>query len=245
MTTSAQSFINQILEAWNNVQKAEGDALKHAIDCGKLTLAKDNIEAENNGKAASDKTKWLDWLETNTHIPQTTASLYMRLAKHRNLIKKAKTIREAIKMLPTAPVKPEVQVSRDKRKADNDAARQAVNDLRKIGWKPEQTLEEVQDARLKQMDEKDLAEKIKPKTLDALAERRLKAQDDGQRKGFIVKLVRELSLQDAVDVMSHAFPEKWDVWRKALDERAASPPKSDPPPRTSQPSQAALSVAAG
>src|SRR5207245_11015440 len=62
------------------------NALTNAIKAGeKLNLAKENIKAA--------KRSWLDWLRdevkipgTDRSLPQTTASLYMRLAKHKSLL---------------------------------------------------------------------------------------------------------------------------------------------------------------
>jgi hypothetical protein len=95
--SSAQSFIKQILASYDQVSKAEANVLDHAITCGELlTLAKESVKAER-------KENWLPWLKTNCPgIPQTTASLYMRLAKRKELIveKKPKSIREADKLIP-------------------------------------------------------------------------------------------------------------------------------------------------
>jgi hypothetical protein len=98
MSNSAASFIDQIKAEYRAVVEAETNALPHAIKCGEyLILAQENLKAEKGGK-------WLDWLETNCQIPQTTASLYMRLAKHKKLVGgKAKSINEARKLLPTTP----------------------------------------------------------------------------------------------------------------------------------------------
>ena len=87
--SSAASFIDQINAAYREVVKAESAALPHAIKCGEfLNLAKENLKAEKGGK-------WKDWLETNCEVKQTTASLYMRLAKNKKVAAKAKSIREA------------------------------------------------------------------------------------------------------------------------------------------------------
>ena len=45
--------------------------------------------------------KWGEWLKVNCpEIAQETASLYMRLAEHKKLVAKAKSIREARDLLP-------------------------------------------------------------------------------------------------------------------------------------------------
>ena len=98
MTTtrnSAASFVDQIKAEYREVVSAEANALPHAIKCGEfLNLAKENLKAERGGK-------WLDWLKANcSEIEQETASLYMRLAKHKAKVFKAESIREARKLLP-------------------------------------------------------------------------------------------------------------------------------------------------
>jgi hypothetical protein len=94
MSNSAASFIDQINAAYREVVKAETSALPHAIRCGEfLTLAKENLKAEQGGK-------WSEWLDANCEIEQETASLYMRLAKNKKLVSKAKSINEARTLLP-------------------------------------------------------------------------------------------------------------------------------------------------
>ena len=80
----ALSFVGQIMTAYKKAAKAESEALPHAIECGKfLNLAKENVKAA--------KGKWLPWLKENCpEIPQTTASLYMRLAEKQDAIAEAK-----------------------------------------------------------------------------------------------------------------------------------------------------------
>jgi hypothetical protein len=97
MSNSAASFIDQIKAAYREVVKAETSALPHAIKCGEfLNLAKENLKAERGGN-------WLDWLGLNCpEIAQETASLYMRLAKHKSEVRKAKSINEARDLLPKA-----------------------------------------------------------------------------------------------------------------------------------------------
>jgi hypothetical protein len=82
--TKALTYVPQIKEAHTKVLVAERggykSALEHAITCGRLlTDAKETV----------GHTKWKEWRET--YIPdlkQTTASLYMRLYKHEDLLKK-------------------------------------------------------------------------------------------------------------------------------------------------------------
>jgi hypothetical protein len=88
-TSSADAFLPQIRAAIDEAADAEGTALDAAIRAGHLLQkAKDNVKAE--------KVKWSTWLIKNA-INQTTASLYKRLAKHEEEIRKAgyRSIREA------------------------------------------------------------------------------------------------------------------------------------------------------
>jgi hypothetical protein len=96
MSNSAASFVDQINTEYREVVKAERAALPHAIKCGELlNHAKENVKAE--------KMKWGDWLKVNCpEISQETASLYMRIAEHKRLVSKAKSIREARDLLPKA-----------------------------------------------------------------------------------------------------------------------------------------------
>ena len=58
---TALAFIGQIQTEHKAVLKADGEALKHAIECGKaLNLAKENVVAA--------KGKWTKWREE--HIPE-------------------------------------------------------------------------------------------------------------------------------------------------------------------------------
>src|SRR5215471_21199314 len=93
--TSALSFVGQIQTEHKAVLKADGEALKHAIECGKyLNLAKENV------LAAKPKGKWTKWREENiTEISQQTASLYMRLAENEEAIAKCTSIRQADELL--------------------------------------------------------------------------------------------------------------------------------------------------
>src|SRR5215471_18599149 len=86
---SALSFIGQIQTEHKAVLKADGEALKHAIECGKaLNLAKANVLAA--------KGKWTKWREEHLpEISQQTASLYMRLAENEEAVADCTSIREA------------------------------------------------------------------------------------------------------------------------------------------------------
>src|SRR5215472_831944 len=95
---NALSFVGKIKTAFKAAQKAEGDALKHATECGyHLNLAKENVEEA--------KGKWKSWCKENIpEIPQTTENLYRRLAlahgNDENIFADCKSIRDAIKKLP-------------------------------------------------------------------------------------------------------------------------------------------------
>jgi hypothetical protein len=73
---NALSFVGQIMTAYKAVMKAEGQALKYAIECGEaLNLAKENVES------TKPKGKWKDWLaEHCKEIPPRTERLYRQLA---------------------------------------------------------------------------------------------------------------------------------------------------------------------
>jgi hypothetical protein len=88
---NALNFVGQIMKAYNAAEKARGTALKYAIECGEyLNLAKENVIA------AKGKGKWKSWLTENCpDVHQTTAELYMRLAKNKNKIADCKSVRDA------------------------------------------------------------------------------------------------------------------------------------------------------
>ena len=81
MTESkADSFVADIVEAHANYVNSTKRGFRYALDCGKfLNLAQEDLE-QTQGKG-----KWLAWLKEKTGIPQTTANLYQRLAKHRDM----------------------------------------------------------------------------------------------------------------------------------------------------------------
>ena len=88
---NALNFVGQIMKAYNAAEKARGTALKYAIECGEyLNLAKENVIA------AKGKGKWKSWLKENCpDVHQTTAELYMRLAKNKAKIKDCISVRDA------------------------------------------------------------------------------------------------------------------------------------------------------
>lgn len=73
---NALSFVGQIMTAYKAVMKAEGQALKYAIECGvALNLAKENVES------TKPKGKWNVWLKENcSEIQPRTERLYRQLA---------------------------------------------------------------------------------------------------------------------------------------------------------------------
>jgi hypothetical protein len=103
-TDNALSFVGKIKTAYKAAQKADGEALKYAIECGEqLNLAIENVEAT--------KGKWKPWCQENIpEIPQTTENLYRRLASahadDENIFADCKSIRDAIKKLPKRERKP-------------------------------------------------------------------------------------------------------------------------------------------
>ena len=96
---NALSFVGQIMTAYNAVTKAEGQALKYAIECGEaLNLAKENVES------TKPKGKWKDWLaEHCKEIPPRTERSYRQLAsavnENSNIFADCESIRDAVKKL--------------------------------------------------------------------------------------------------------------------------------------------------
>src|SRR5215469_10565531 len=96
---NALSFVGQIMTAYKAVMKAEGQALKYAIECGEaLNLAKENVES------TKPKGKWKDWLaEHCKEIPPRTERLYRQLASafedDPHIFAGCESIRDAVKKL--------------------------------------------------------------------------------------------------------------------------------------------------
>jgi hypothetical protein len=109
----ALTFAEQINAAHQEHIRSAKGTLDYAIKAGELLiLAKETVDAENDGKRG----KWEDWL--NDHcpdIPETTARMYMRLAKGKDHIRKQQrvvaslaaegklSIRAALKLIPPDP----------------------------------------------------------------------------------------------------------------------------------------------
>jgi hypothetical protein len=73
---NALAFVGQIQTEHKAVLKADGEALKHAIECGKyLNLAKENVES------TKPKGKWSAWLKEHcSEIQPRTERVYRQLA---------------------------------------------------------------------------------------------------------------------------------------------------------------------
>jgi len=88
-----------INEAYDAAKASMTTFLQHAMTCG------DHL---HKAKEKAGKNGWLKWLEENTKVPQTTASLYMRLATNRSTISNALandpalSITKALELLPKA-----------------------------------------------------------------------------------------------------------------------------------------------
>jgi hypothetical protein len=98
-SNSLADLAARIVAEHGAVGSATQDSLRHAIAAGELL-----IEA----KGHIGRGQWLDWLQ-KYEIPQTTASLYMRLAKNREEIESqssnsvaSSTIRGALRLLKPA-----------------------------------------------------------------------------------------------------------------------------------------------
>jgi hypothetical protein len=94
----------RIADAHAQVGAATKSALTHALSAGDLLL---------EARSRIGRGQWLEWLQKPCGIPQTTASLYMRLAKNREFIEAqtsngvaSLTVRAALRLLkPKAPRK--------------------------------------------------------------------------------------------------------------------------------------------
>lgn len=119
----ALSYVPQIMAAYDKVINATNGSLNHAIEAGELL---------NSAKAVIAKGKWLRWLGHNLPtIPQTTASLYMRLAENKTVIDKQRvasaieegklSIRAAAKLIPQSAKAMETAAKRKATLAENKA----------------------------------------------------------------------------------------------------------------------------
>jgi hypothetical protein len=130
----ALSYVQRIIAAYEKATNATKGSLAHAIEAGELL---------NSAKEALPKKgEWLRWLGHNLpNIPQTTASLYMRLAENKNVIDKQRvasaidqgglSIRAAAKFIPSSAKAIEAAATRAATKAAKKAVAAAnqVEDL--------------------------------------------------------------------------------------------------------------------
>lgn len=79
--SSAAGFVDLINDAYREIMKAESGALPHALRCGDyLNRAKESVKSERRQKRS-------EWLNLNCpDISQETASVYMRLDEHKDLV---------------------------------------------------------------------------------------------------------------------------------------------------------------
>jgi hypothetical protein len=118
---NALSFVGQIKTEHKAVLKADGEALKHAIECGKyLNLAKENV--------AAGRGKWGKWREENVpEISQQTASLYMRLAEYEEAVAECTSIRGADLALRALNAPDDPSMKSDESAEDEADAADATN----------------------------------------------------------------------------------------------------------------------
>jgi len=130
-TTGDAALVSKIIAACQQVTDASNGSLRHAIEAGELL---------NSAKQAlPKKAGWLRWLGSNLPtIPQTTASLYMRLAKNKDVIDKQRvasaidegklSIRAAAKLIPPDE-KQKAAAAKRKETAEANKANAAANQL--------------------------------------------------------------------------------------------------------------------
>jgi hypothetical protein len=124
----ARSYVPQIRAAYEKVINASRGSLNYAIEAGELLNSAKQAMATKGG--------WLRWLGHNLpDIPQTTASLYMRLAENKNVIDKQRvasaidkgklSIRAAAKLIPQTEKSKAAAAERAATKAKNKATKAA------------------------------------------------------------------------------------------------------------------------
>jgi hypothetical protein len=124
----ARSYVPQIRAAYEKVINASRGSLNYAIEAGELLNSAKQAMATKGG--------WLRWLGHNLpDIPQTTASLYMRLAENKNVIDKQRvasaidkgklSIRAAAKLIPQTEKAKAAAAERAATKAKNKATKAA------------------------------------------------------------------------------------------------------------------------
>jgi hypothetical protein len=130
----ALSYVPKIIAAYDKVINSTKGSLDYAIQAGELL---------NSAKEALPKKGgWQRWLGHNLpNIPQTTASLYMRLAENKGVIDKQRvasaidegrlSIRAAAKLIPPSAAATAAAATRAATKAANKAlaAEKQIEDL--------------------------------------------------------------------------------------------------------------------
>jgi hypothetical protein len=160
MTTDDKglTLVPQILAAHQAYVTAQKGGLDHAFEAGRLlNLAKETVLAGNGDKRG----KWEKWrTEHIPTIPESTAVLYMRLAKHKDEIVKQQcviasladggklTLREADKLIP--------KTDKQKERSAKAAATRQANKIAK---------EEEARAAAKSSNVEDMLEAIAPDEL--------------------------------------------------------------------------------
>jgi hypothetical protein len=121
----ALTFATQINHLQQEIMNSDKGKLQHAIEAGELLIrAKETVGSR----------KWSEWRERNCpKVPQTTASLYMRLATHKAIFSKQRvasleaggdlSLRAASKLIPKDPEK---VAAAKQRKAEKEAAAAAA-----------------------------------------------------------------------------------------------------------------------
>jgi hypothetical protein len=131
MTTpkdNAITYVGQIKIEHRAVLKADGDALRHALECGKLlNLAKENVES-----ITKPKRKWSTWREEHCpEISQETSSVYMRLAKaladDPKVFDDATSIRDALTKIPRGTRRQSGDGNSDSETSDDQNSSSATN----------------------------------------------------------------------------------------------------------------------
>jgi hypothetical protein len=139
----AMSFVSQILKAHQDYVDGAKGTLKYAYRAGELlVLAQETVKADNGAKNG----KWEEWRNKYlSSIPQTTASMYMRLWNNKNVIEKQQrvvgnlaadgelSLRAALALIPPSAA---AQARAEKAKAaraENKAAAEAAQTAKHKG----------------------------------------------------------------------------------------------------------------
>jgi hypothetical protein len=128
---NALAFVGQIMTAYKAVVKAEGQALKHAIECGvALNLAKENVES------TKPKGIWKAWLaehcpEIKPRTERLSRQLASAIADDPDIFADCDSIRSAVEKLNGSDDADDAkdEASEDDRNADADEDKQSGNAL--------------------------------------------------------------------------------------------------------------------